>query len=212
MRRFGRGGVPLPPWRCRATDSLAQQLMQDERYLRMQRGGAPYQGGTRVIGGTRVPKNGFLDCVAVGNDADWGCTGTLIAPDVVVTAGHCASFATRVYFGADVSKPGKIVKVRQRIRHPQYRQGGKQNDLMVLLLAARVENIPPRALATKALIDKATDGRVVGFGKPDPLGSSGYGVKRQVDVPSPPGLPGHGGRRARSHRVRLRPRARVRRR
>lgn len=130
-----------------------------------------------------MPKNGFLDCVAVGNDVEWGCTGTLIAPDVVVTAGHCASFATRVYFGSDVSKPGKIVKVRQRVRHPQYRQGGKQNDLMVLLLATRVENIAPRAIATKAMIDKATDGRVVGFGNTDPLGSTGYGVKRQVDVP-----------------------------
>jgi secreted trypsin-like serine protease len=180
-----RGGVPV-----RATGAAldrsprAQQLLQDERYLRNARELARRtQGGTRVIGGTRVPQNGFLDCVAVGNDANWGCTGTLIAPDVVVTAGHCAAFATRVYFGSDVTKPGKVVKVRQRVRHPQYRQGGKQNDLMVLLLAARVENIPPRAMATKALIDKATDGRVVGFGNTDPFGSTGYGIKRQVDVP-----------------------------
>jgi secreted trypsin-like serine protease len=180
-----RGGVRLRVVGApRDRSPRAQQLMQDARYLRNARELARRtQGGTRVIGGTRVPKNGFLDCVAVGNDVDWGCTGTLIAPDVVVTAGHCASFATRVYFGSDVSKPGKVVKVRQRVRHPQYRQGGKQNDLMVLVLATRVENIPPRALATKSLIDKATDGRVVGFGNTDPLGSTGYGIKRQVDVP-----------------------------
>ena len=180
-----RGGTPV-----RGVDTprdrspRAQQLMRDPRYLQNARELARRtQGGVRVLGGTRVPKNGFLDCVAVGNDAEWACTGTLIAPDVVITAGHCASFATRVYFGGDVSKAGKIVKVRQRVRHPQYRKGGKENDLMVLLLAARVDNIPPRAIATKAVIDKATDGRVVGFGNTDPLGSTGYGIKRHVDVP-----------------------------
>lgn len=180
-----RSGVPLRAVGApRDRSPRAQQIMKDPRYLQNARELARRtQGGTRVIGGTPVPKNGFLDCVAVGNDVEWGCTGTLIAPDVVVTAGHCASFATRVYFGSDVSKPGKIVKVRQRVRHPQYRQGGKQNDLMVLLLATRVENIAPRAIAAKAMIDKATDGRVVGFGNTDPLGSTGYGVKRQVDVP-----------------------------
>jgi secreted trypsin-like serine protease len=162
----------------------SQQIVHDPRYLRNARELARRtQGGTRVIGGVRVPKGAFLDCVAVGSDSQWGCTGTLIAPDVVVTAGHCSSVATRVFFGSDVTKAGKIVKVRQRVRHPDYRQGGRQNDLMVLLLQTRVENIAPRSLAKKTLIEKATDGRVVGFGNTDPLGSSGYGIKRQVDVP-----------------------------
>lgn len=180
-----RGGVPLRAAGApRDRSPRAQQLLHDPRYLRNARELARRaQGGTRVVGGTRVPRHGFLDCVAVGNDADWGCTGTLIAADVVVTAGHCASFATRVFFGGDVSKPGKIVAVRERVRHPQYRQGGKQNDLMILLLASRVDNIPPRPIAARSVIDRATDGRVVGFGNTDPLGSSGYGVKRQVDVP-----------------------------
>lgn len=180
-----RGGVSLRATAApRDRSPRSQQLMRDPRYLQNARELARRtQGGIRVLGGTRVPKNGFLDCVAVGNDVDWGCTGTLIAADVVVTAGHCASFATRVFFGGDVSKPGKIVKVRQRVRHPQYRQGGKQNDLMVLLLDSKVEGIPPRAIAARPVIDKATDGRVVGFGNTDPLGSTGYGVKRQVDVP-----------------------------
>ena len=71
--------------------------------------GAAHAGRDRVIGGTHVPKKDFLDCVAVGNDTEWGCTGTLIAPDVVVSAGHCSNYATRVFFGSDVSKPGRIV-------------------------------------------------------------------------------------------------------
>src|SRR5262245_10757643 len=80
--------------------SQSQQLLTDPRYLANARELARRtQGGTRVIGGVPVPPKEFLDCVAVGNDNDWGCTGTLIAPNVVVTAGHCVDYATRVFFG-----------------------------------------------------------------------------------------------------------------
>lgn len=53
---------------------------------------------------------------------------------------------------------------------------------MVLVLAQKV-TIAPRKIASKAQIDGAPDGRVVGFGHSDPFGSTGYGIKRQVDVP-----------------------------
>ncbi len=173
------GGAPVAD-----RTSRSQQLLQDERYLRNARELARRtQGGTRVVGGTPVPPKEFLDCVAVGNDGQWGCTGTLIAPDVIVTAGHCIDFATRVFFGSDVAKPGRVVRTRDRHRHPDYHKGGKHHDLMVLVLDERVENIPVREIAAKAVIDKATDGRVVGFGNTDPFGSAGYGIKRQVDVP-----------------------------
>src|SRR5688500_1012701 len=43
---------------------------------------------TPVIGGTAVPAGKWPDAVAVLGQGS--CTGTLIAPDVVLTAGHCA--------------------------------------------------------------------------------------------------------------------------
>ena len=159
------------------------QLDQDPRYLANARELARRTlGGLRVIGGAPVKKGEFLDCVAVGSDNQWGCTGTLVASNVVVTAGHCADFATRVFFGNDVTKPGKVVRVKKRVRHPKYHQG-KRNDLMVLLLEEKVDSVKPRKLAAKPLIDKATDGRVIGFGNTDPDGMFGYGIKRFVDVP-----------------------------
>ena len=124
----------------------------------------------------------FLDCVAVGSDVEWGCSGTLIGPNVVLTAGHCADFATRVFFGNDVKKVGKVVAVKQRVRHPKYRQG-QHNDLMILILQESVQTVQPRKMASKTLIDKATDGRIIGFGHVDPNGLFGYGIKRMVDVP-----------------------------
>ena len=143
-------------------------------------------GGQRIIGGRRARAEEFLDCVAVGNDAEWGCTGTLIAPRVVVTAGHCADFATRVFFGNDVDElpaRGRVVRVEKRFRHPDYVPVAEENDLMVLLLGEEVVNIAPRAFAKAALIDAAGNGRVVGFGHHNADGTVGYGVKRLTDVP-----------------------------
>jgi len=120
--------------------------------------------------------------VAVGDDQGWGCTGTLIAPNAVLTAGHCVDVATRVFFGNDVNKNGKIVPVARRERHPDY-QKGRNNDLMVLVLGADVPTVPPRVISPGSIIEAATDARVVGFGNTDMHGSFGYGIKRQTDVP-----------------------------
>lgn len=163
--------------------AVGAHILSDPRYLANSRAlAARTLGGDRVIGGVPVKSPNFLDCVAVGNDAEFACSGTLIGPNVVVTAGHCSEFATRVFFGYDVEKAGKQVRVRSRVRHPDY-HGARHHDLMVLVLAETVTTVSPRALASKAAIDAATDGRIVGFGHVDAGGSFGYGIKRMVDVP-----------------------------
>lgn len=175
-----RAIIPITP---STTAVRSFKIFADPRYLANARALAQRsQGRTRVIGGARVPLTEFLDCVAVGNDNQWGCTGTLIASKVVLTAGHCADFATRIFIGSDVTQPGKIVKVKRRVRHPEYHHG-KHNDLMVLILDQKVEDVPPRRFARKPRIDTATDGRVMGFGNTDAGGAFGYGQKRFVDVP-----------------------------
>jgi secreted trypsin-like serine protease len=125
----------------------------------------------------------FDDCVAVGNDERFGCTGTLIAPRVVLTAGHCATLATRIFVGNDVDRRGKIYEVAKAMRHPRYGRPAHANDLLVLLLKRPVEGVVPRAIASSALIDSARIGRAVGFGNTEETGSIGYGIKRQVDIP-----------------------------
>lgn len=175
-----RSVIPLVP-AVAAVRSF--KIFEDPRYLANARALALRSGGRmRVIGGARVPPGDFLDCVAVGNDSQWGCTGTLIAPDVVLTAGHCADFATRIFVGSDVTQAGSVVKVKKRVRHPRYHQG-KHNDLMVLILDKKVDAVAPRRFAKKAKIDAASDGRVMGFGNTDAGGAFGYGQKRFVDVP-----------------------------
>lgn len=122
----------------------------------------------------------FLDCVVVGNANQWGCSGTLIAPNVVITAGFCRAITKCVFFGHSLYRPGKIVKVRKTLRHPKY-AGENQLDLLVLVLQQPVEAIAPRGIAPSDLIDRATDARFVGFGS-EHASMAGFGVKRFVDM------------------------------
>jgi V8-like Glu-specific endopeptidase len=138
----------------------------------------------RVVGGVATKE--FPDCVAIGSSSDWCCTGTLVARNVVVTAGHCKGpCSSRVFIGTNVNAPGvaEVVNVIKAVRHPQYNQGGKHNDLTVLILERDVTSVKPRKLATSAMINKVTSVRVVGFGNTDPDSTGGYGVRRMVDVP-----------------------------
>ena len=160
------------------------RLGDDPRYLKNARKLAERTSkNARILGGTTVSGKEFQDCVAVGDDTNWGCTGTLIGPTVVLTAGHCDKLHTRIFVGNDVGKKGRVYRVARRVRHPQWNSHTLKNDLMLLVLEKRVTGVKPRALATAKLTDAATDARVVGFGTTDLGGTIGYGVKQQTDVP-----------------------------
>jgi len=139
----------------------------------------------RIVGG--VPVKTFSDCVAVGTATQWCCTGTLVAPNVVVTAGHCerGGCGSRIFVGANVEKPrdGRIIKVKQKMSNPGYKPPRDQDDIAVLVLEDDVKGVHPRAIATAALLAKARSVRVVGYGYTDTGGSTGYGIRRLVDVP-----------------------------
>jgi len=139
----------------------------------------------RIVGGRPAGPKEFPDCVAVGGPNSWCCTGTLVAPNVVITAGHCVGpCSARVFVGQDVDKPnsGKTVEVMKVVRHPEYGKN-QHNDLAVLILKEDIAGVEPRAIAPSDEIDNAYSVRVVGFGTTDFYGRRGYGIKRLVDVP-----------------------------
>ena len=163
-------------------------IFRDPRYVKnarkyLQTASTRIVGGMPVVGGTGTDE--FLDCVAVGAPGQYCCSGTLVAKNVVVTAGHCApSCAARVFVGTDSDKPstGKSYEVASVHQHPDY-NGAHQNDLTVLILKEDVTGVTPRAFATKDAIDSAFFVRAVGFGTTDFNGSIGYGIKRMVELP-----------------------------
>jgi secreted trypsin-like serine protease len=138
----------------------------------------------RIVGG--IPTSDYPDCVAVGTDTGWCCTGTLVSPNVVVTAGHCVKggCASRVFLGEDVEaqQAGTVISVRQAVSHPGYNPQSETNDIAVLILSNDADS-EPRAIASGEALNAATSVRLAGYGNTDVYSSGGYGKRRMVDVP-----------------------------
>ncbi|HEU0031745.1 MAG TPA: trypsin-like serine protease [Kofleriaceae bacterium] len=126
-----------------------------------------------VIGGTAVPTGKWPDAVAVLGPQG-SCTGTLIAPDVVLTAGHCAEVApTRVV--ADTTDynaaGGTTANVKSITAYPNWET---QYDVSVIVLASPITSVPPRKIGTSCTFDTFaanTQVHLVGFGLTDTAGT-----------------------------------------
>jgi secreted trypsin-like serine protease len=138
----------------------------------------------RIVGG--VETGDFPDCVAIGSAGSWCCSGTLVARNVVVTAGHCwaGGCAARVLVGQDVEREGdgQLIEVASAQAHPDYDPPAPLHDIAVLILARDVD-VSPRAIGGAAQIAAAASARLAGFGNTDIWSSAGYGRRRMVDVP-----------------------------
>jgi secreted trypsin-like serine protease len=112
-----------------------------------------------VVGGGTVPPGQYPWIVAMSR----GCGGSLIAPDRVLTAGHCVEDlrveTLRIYVGASTRRRGSLhydgisVPAVDVATHPGYRAltgGGPANDVAMLRLARPLDGIAPVQLATAA--------------------------------------------------------------
>lgn len=176
-----------------ATRSLApenaESIFTDPEYVEneyqlLENPDAILPGKFRIVGG--VPTTDFPDCVAVGSGFRFCCTGTLVAPNVVVTAGHChaGNCRARIFIGPDITRPteGRLVNVATAVLHPEYGQRA-HNDLAVLILAEDVTDVQPRQIAPTSVLDAAKSVRLVGYGNTDVNSTGGFGLRRMVDVP-----------------------------
>lgn len=132
------------------------------------------------------PTTDLLDCVAIGHFGASGsacCSGTLIAPNVILTAAHCVPCnATEIFVGALARSPstGRIYSVQQVIPHESYNfPTAHANDLALVVLTESLPQELVRELATTQEFNAATTYTVVGFGRTD-LGNSGIKLEATV--------------------------------
>ena len=197
-RRTGAGG-PLdatksvfvsPLSDMRRSEELQKSIFNDplwqENWKAILGGPAPASAGAspRIWGGGPVVPGEFPACVAVGTNSGFCCTGTLIGPNVVVTAAHCVAggCSSRVYFGdnSNVPSTGVVVAVSRAIAHPGYNPGTSADDIAILILASDAPaGTKPAPIALSADVDSARFYRAVGFGVTH---TGGFGQKWKVDV------------------------------
>lgn len=148
-----------------------------------------------IIGGTEAPFDRAVAVVATGADAQsltGRCTATLIAPRVLLTAGHCVHgrgepspkvFA--FFFGPDENRADASFTLAARaVAHPDYVAGAETGaDVAVLLLDEPVKGIRPiplnRRPLGKSLVGDAV--RAVGYGSDDGTTTT-TGVRATVTV------------------------------
>jgi len=119
--------------------------------------------------------------------SSWGCTGTLVADTVVLTAAHCVPI-NQVHFGNALNDFFDSRRVVQQIISRYYDPAGTvsyKGDIALLRLesAAPVE-VAPIPINTEPLDDSyiGAEVRAVGFGVTDGSTQTGAGTKRFVNL------------------------------
>lgn len=139
----------------------------------------------RIWGGTPVTAESdiYPDAVAIHGNGGF-CSGTVIAPDKVLTAAHCYcdGVTDEVLIGQNTSTPSEKVPVDREgsdVFTPcdVIKTNLKDGDIALLKLSWPV-SVPPRALTSLQTVRDAASVRAVGFGRTQ----TDIGFKYQINI------------------------------
>ncbi|SRR6266508_4615133 len=156
-------------------------------------GTAPAQTGNATIDGNTHPNVGALLRMRADGSLTITCSGTLIAPRVFLTAGHCAAalysrgqhqaYVTfDPFFGTDATRGYQIFSTPYHgavINNPDWR-APYQNDTAIVYLDAPVSGITPAKIAPLHFLDDLGKDTL----RTTDFTNVGYGTSEQVVVPT----------------------------
>jgi MYXO-CTERM domain-containing protein len=134
-------------------------------------GGASPRAAPPVVGGEPAEAGRWNDAAAVFDGDVQVCSGTLVAPDLVVTAGHCvleSNPPSDVKLGAtELAGAGETIEVSRALQHPD----SSDTFDVGLLELAQPSSFTPRVLATGCVLDRYLENgapvAIVGWGATD---------------------------------------------
>ena len=140
---------------------------------------------TRIIGGDDAEEGESGYTVSLEDNFGHFCGGTLIRPDLVMSAAHCGGGSMSVRVGAhDISKKeGKVISVTKQVIHNQYDPDTTDYDFMILQLAEPVPAGTP--IAKLHIRDDLQDNdsvHVIGWGNMNANGFKPAKVLQHVEV------------------------------
>jgi secreted trypsin-like serine protease len=129
-----------------------------------------------IIGGKDSTRSDVVGILMFEGDQVKGlCSGTLIAPRAVLTAGHCVdpddigkNTTLAVFFGADLDNPGTIIRAKKATPHPKYSASksplGDGIDVGVIELES-ASDVTPATLNTSAIPKSLKSVKAYGYGR-----------------------------------------------
>jgi len=98
-------------------------------------------GSLRIINGDDAPEYKYSFAVSLADSIGHFCGGSMIAPDTVLSAAHCAGGRYDVIVGMHHVKDKNVdvVGVKKELKHPNYRASTTNNDYMLLFLDRAID-------------------------------------------------------------------------
>ncbi|MEZ4240807.1 MAG: trypsin-like serine protease [Myxococcota bacterium] len=125
-------------------------------------------GPAPVVGGGPAPVGAWEDAVALYGLGQLACSGVLIAPDLVLTAGHCRAALDYAVVGAtDLRSGGERISVLDAVAHPD----PYTTYDVALITLEHPAAAQPRPLALDCVVEgylhDGADVAIVGYGATD---------------------------------------------
>jgi hypothetical protein len=128
----------------------------DERHLLFEH--------TRIINGNKAVEDRYSYAVSLQDDVGHFCGGSLIAPDVVLSAAHCAAGEYKAVIGRHSLQDtdGEEMTIKVEMMHPEYSIDTTDNDFMLLFLEKSVTVNADMITVSPDIIPAGVDATVMG--------------------------------------------------